>query len=243
MAEIKIDRFSQKLAEIRKAARRLSRTVRGRKPGTGFAWRAARKILAAALAVMLPFLLVVKVSVWMHLDHGTPAYIAMLAGGLSMFVLLTVYVMLISWRLSGRWRLSSFVYRAVGVLVAVFCLYSILFISAGNVKSQQVKSTYASLHPLLRLAVSTLVMADADLVVTDAARSREDYARMGIPLNERSLHFRQRTGYVHAVDLRTTGRGEVRNFIVSTYFDLMGFTTIRHVGTADHLHVSLPVPN
>jgi len=33
----------------------------------------------------------------------------------------------------------------------------------------------------------------------------------------------------------------VRNRLVQAYFWSMGFATLRHVGTADHLHVELPL--
>jgi len=42
------------------------------------------------------------------------------------------------------------------------------------------------------------------------------------------------------LDLRTIGRSERRNRLTAAYFQLMGFRTLRHLGTADHLHVSLP---
>ena len=47
-------------------------------------------------------------------------------------------------------------------------------------------------------------------------------------------------GHVYAVDIRTKGRKEWQNSLVRGYFRAMGFETLRHVGTADHLHVSLP---
>jgi len=34
----------------------------------------------------------------------------------------------------------------------------------------------------------------------------------------------------------------VKNRLVQLYFWCLGFGTLRHVGTADHLHVELPVP-
>jgi hypothetical protein len=64
---------------------------------------------------------------------------------------------------------------------------------------------------------------------------------MGLPVNDGTLHYRQRDGWAHAVDLRTNGRGEVVNRLVELYFRVMGFRTLRHVGTADHLHVELPL--
>ncbi len=64
---------------------------------------------------------------------------------------------------------------------------------------------------------------------------------MGLPLYEGTLHFKQADGYAHAVDLRTLGHSAVRNFLMRGYCGVMGFRTLRHVGTADHLHVSLPI--
>ncbi|HEY3279134.1 MAG TPA: hypothetical protein VGJ83_01375, partial [Gemmatimonadales bacterium] len=82
-------------------------------------------------------------------------------------------------------------------------------------------------------------LVDPKMVVTDMRRARVDYSRMKLPVNETSLHYRQADGWVHAVDLRTTGRGALKNGLVRAYFWLMGFDTLRHVGTADHLHVEL----
>ena len=89
------------------------------------------------------------------------------------------------------------------------------------------------------VALSTIVLVDPDLVVTDMGRVPESYRRMGLPVNHRTKHYRQSDGWVHAVDLRTRGRGEIRNRVVQLYFWSMGFSTLRHVGTADHLHVQL----
>jgi hypothetical protein len=96
---------------------------------------------------------------------------------------------------------------------------------------------YTATHPLLRIAVSTLILVDRDAVITDLARTADDYPRMGLPIHPRSLHYRQEDGWVHAVDLRT--RGPLRSLLVEWYFRAMGFDTLRHVGTADHLHVAL----
>ena len=64
---------------------------------------------------------------------------------------------------------------------------------------------------------------------------------MGLSANDGSLHYRQHDGYTHAADLRTVGRGAVQNRLVQLYFWSMGFGTLRHAGTADHLHVELRV--
>ena len=125
--------------------------------------------------------------------------------------------------------------------MVAYCGYALIYLSSANAKSDRVRAYYASLHPLLRVALSTLILADRDLVVTDLAREPEAYAAMGLAPNDGSLHYVQRDGYAHAADLRTAGRGELENRLVQAYFWSMGFATLRHVGTGDHLHVELPV--
>ncbi len=191
--------------------------------------------------LVLPFLLLVKVSVGLYLSSSMSPWVCLGLAAAVTTILLVLVTMLFSYRICRRFVPTGLSVRAIGGLVGAYCVYSLVFISGANVKSDAVAETYRSLHPLLRLSVSTLVVADGELVVTDAARSSEDYAAMGLPVNEGSLHFIQRTGYVHAVDLRTIGRSPARNSLVAVYFRLMGFRILRHVGTADHLHVSLPV--
>ena len=117
-----------------------------------------------------------------------------------------------------------------------------LFLSTVNAKTDDVREYYRTVHPLLRVALSTAIFASRDMVVTDTRREPADYERMGLPTLDNSLHFVQKTGYVHAVDLRTVGRAEWKNLLMVGYFRVLGFRTLRHVGTADHLHVSLAPP-
>ena len=93
----------------------------------------------------------------------------------------------------------------------------------------------------MRLGASTYFIFDRDAVVTDLERTAEDYLAMGLPINETSLHFKLEDRYVHAMDLRTIGRSPRRNALTVAYFRIMGFRSLHHVGTADHLHVSLPL--
>ena len=98
-------------------------------------------------------------------------------------------------------------------------------------------------HPIIRLATSSLVYLDKDIIVTDAKRSPEDYRRMGLQAKKHSLHYKQQDGYSYALDLRTKGRSEFSNTLTSAYFRAMGFNVLRHGGTADHLHISLFNPD
>ena len=86
-----------------------------------------------------------------------------------------------------------------------------------------------------------MILVDPGSVITDAGRSQGDYALMGLPPREQSLHYRHADGYVHALDFRTTGRSRVRNLAVHVGFRALGFRVLRHGGTGDHLHVSLPI--
>jgi len=85
-------------------------------------------------------------------------------------------------------------------------------------------------------------LLDGDLVVTDTRRTPVDYERMGLPTADWSMHYTQADGYAHAMDLRTIGRSGVRNWLTGLYFKALGFRVLRHVGTADHLHITLPLP-
>jgi len=117
---------------------------------------------------------------------------------------------------------------------------AVLFFSSSNLKNPQLKSEINALHPILRLGMSTLIYVDKELIVTDASREPEDYRKMGLPSKKASLHYKQpSTNYAHAVDIRTQRRAGWKNFLVKKYFDLLGFNTLRHGGTADHLHVSI----
>jgi hypothetical protein len=130
---------------------------------------------------------------------------------------------------------------AAGVGIA-YVGWALVFVASENVKSEDVRAGYSSVHPLLRVASSALILADPAAVITDTGRTPEDYWLMGLSPNEASLHFEQGNGYVHAMDLRTIGRPEWRNRAVELAFWALGFHSLRHVGTADHLHVSLRLP-
>src|SRR6266540_2397248 len=128
--------------------------------------------------------------------------------------------------LHGALRLFAIVALPFVVLVrsAVFYYgYSLLYVSQVNAKADAVRAYYTAVHPLLRLALSTWILVDPDIVITDTRRAREDYPRMKLPVNETSLHYRQADGWVHAVDLRTARRGWLRSRLVQAYFWAMGF--------------------
>lgn len=197
-------------------------------------------MLVAGLGIF-PFFLLIRTSLFLNLTYGWNGWLALSGGIGATILLLLVYILLLFRRVSSKKALLKFSLAGTSMLVLSFCLYGVMYLSTVNAKSEDIREVYRSLHPVLRVAVATTTLADGGLVITDIHRTPEDYAAMGIPLNERSLHFTQSTGYVHAIDLRTIGRNEFRNMLLQNAFEFMGFQTIRHTGTADHLHVDLPV--
>jgi len=230
-----------KLAALREWERLEARIAA---PGRPPQWRPlARRALVLAgklgLLAVLPFFVLVRGSVFLYAHSGYGPWLA-LAGGLGCtLVVVTAYAAWLSHRLTGRVNVLSLARRVALPLVLAYCGYALIYLSSGHAKSDQVRAYYSSLHPLLRVALSTWLLVDRDIVITDVARRRADYAAMGMRPNDGSLHYVQEDGYIHAVDLRTRGRGVVKNRLVQLYFWTVGLGTLRHVGTGDHLHVEL----
>ena len=236
-----------KLAKLKREARRewrrraaAIRSTLSRDKLSHLAREVALTVLKLTAIVALPFVALVRTSAYLYL-HLMPTWAALATGALLTLLVVAAYAAWLSRQFTGRTRFLTMTKWVALPLVVGWCTYTLLFLASVNSKTDAVRSYYATVHPILRVALSTVILADRGLVVTDLGRLPEDYGRMRLHPNERSLHYRQRDGWVHAVDLRTRGRGAVKNAAVQAYFWVMGFDTLRHVGTADHLHVELPV--
>ena len=204
------------------------------------AWRAALALAArTALLAVLPFFVLIRASVLLYSRYHWHTWAALAGGAALTLVVVALYASWLSRRLTGRFRFRLVVRRVALPLVLAYCVYCLVYVSSLNAKSEGVRGYYTSLHPLLRMALATWILVDKDIVITDLARRPEDYAAMRLRSNGASQHYRQADGYVHAADLRTAGRGGVKSRLVQAYFWVTGFDTLRHVGTADHLHVEL----
>lgn len=202
------------------------------------------KVAAAVCALaVLPFLVLIRGGVFAYREWGLGTWPSLLLAALATVAILGAYAWLASRRLGAGAGLRKVLVRAAAGVGIAYVLYALIFVAGGNVKSDDVRAEYRSMHPLLRIASSALILADPAAVITDAGRTSEDYRLMGLPPNEASLHFEQEDGFVHALDLRTNGRWELRNRTVELAFWALGFHSLRHVGTADHLHVSLRLPD
>ena len=194
----------------------------------------------------MPFVFLIRGAVYFH-DHYLLSPWVAIGGGIAItVVLLFIYMSFLYGRLTGKLGSSgSLKWRSIMALILVlgYSIYGLVFLSGSNVKHAEIQKEYRSLHPILRLSISTILFLDQEMLLTDAKRQPEDYRRMGLKTKKRSLHYPQKNGFVHAVDIRTKGRSEIRNFLLINYFKLMGLNTLRHVGTADHLHISLQSPD
>ena len=250
-----MDAIAVKLERLKREARReWKRTWRLRlrhaTPSTATEWRGLAGALAVgslkvALIIGLPFAVLVRGAVFIYQHAQTSVWLAMLVAAFLSAGVVTAYAVWVARKVTrkggrgGRALVIPLAKWVATPLVLFYCSYSLLYIASVNAKSEPVRAYYRSVHPLLRLSLSTLILIDRDMLITDAGRQPEDYTRMGLPTNSRTRHYRQADGWIHAVDLRTTGRGAIKNRGVQLYFWLMGFDTLRHVGTADHLHVEL----
>ena len=199
-------------------------------------------ILRLLFFIVLPFFLLIRVSVYFYLTLQVFPWLAVIGGILSSAIVLLLYVLYHLYNFTGSLGSLNRIkrtYWVVTALVLVYCAPGLLYLSTSNAKNEEVRKEFRTLHPVLRMGISTLTLVDKNLILTDANRYPEDYGKMGLPTKNHSLHYKQSNGFVHAVDLRTRGKGELRNRMVSWYFRALGFNTLRHVGTADHLHVSI----
>ena len=205
-----------------------------------------RALLGGAVGlvvVLLPLFLLLRGGVFAYHTWGLGPWTSLALGVLATAGLLAVYAFVLTRKLGAGPRTRRVLIRGAAAAAVVFTGYGLVFIASENVKSEAVRAEYASVHPLLRVAASALVLLDPGSVITDAGRTPEDYWLMGLPAAEASLHFEQDTGFVHALDLRTRDRSEMRNRMVELTFWALGFHSLRHVGTADHLHLSLRLPD
>ncbi|MEZ4774664.1 MAG: hypothetical protein R3D00_15875 [Bacteroidia bacterium] len=195
------------------------------------------------IMIAAPFWLIIRGSVYLYEHHHWYHWLAILLMFILAFAVIMIYFVMIWQWFTGTKTLDKSALKikawlAAGLLV-FYGGYTLINLSGANAKTEKVRKEFSSLHPLLRMSAGTLLLLDQSVLITDLSRVKEDYHAMGLKTGKNSLHYKQKDGYVHAMDLRTKGHGEIRNKLLQLYFILMGFNTLRHSGTADHLHISL----
>jgi len=200
------------------------------------------QIVKLILLLIFPFILLIRGAVYFHVSHYASPWVAIVGGLLLTVVILFIYFSFLYGKMSGKFGNKGAIKRRFIIaflFVFLYAVHGIFYYSGKNLKNPNLKSEITKVHPILRLSVSTVIHLDKSLIITDTNRVPEDYKKMGLKSKKHSLHYVQKNGYAHALDLRTKNRSELRNNLLIYYFKLMGFQTLRHVGTADHLHISL----
>lgn len=198
-------------------------------------------ISAAFALLILPFFVLIRTAVYMNVEQNINGWVSILVGASGSILFLVICFGIVLRKTKHRKVWLKLIFSGISMFLLGFCLSAVLYLSSVNSKTEGVREVYRSLHPILRLSVATVTLADKNLVITDIRRQSEDYAKMGLSQVQASYHFVQKDGYVHAIDLRTIGHSFIRNLILKQSLNVMGLQTIRHTGTADHLHVYLPV--
>ena len=201
--------------------------------------RALLWIVVSPFLGVLPFIVVLRISVVAYQEDIVTGWESLGIGIISAVLLICVYIAAFMWTFGIRRRFFMPLLNICLTAMLCYSGYALFHMTTANAKTAEVRSYYTSLHPFLRVAVKNVTLFDEDIVITDIQRTKDDYRSMGMSVHEYSLHFRQPTGFVHALDVRTKGRSRMANLMVELYFVLMGFETLRHSGTADHLHVAL----
>jgi hypothetical protein len=199
--------------------------------------------LTLLVLVLVPVPVMLRVAVFCYLRLNLNEWLSLGIGTVVSFLILFAFTMWVYKKWSQRKKINATVrfrnLKIAGVVLGFYLIYGLIFISGTSAKSAEIRDQYTQLHPILRVATGTMLLFDRSLIITDLARTHDDYEKMGLGKKKKSLHYVQTDGYVHAVDLRTNGRADWKNSFVKLYFEALGFNTLRHIGTADHLHVSL----
>ncbi|MDZ7806208.1 MAG: hypothetical protein U5K71_03735 [Gracilimonas sp.] len=219
------------------------------KPGTSVTENAKRPMWTRILwmtalgvcLILLPFFILVRTSVFLNVSYQVNGWVAIGAGITTTILLLLIYLLYAFKRMPNKTRILKFGAISISAIVTSFCIYGLIYLSSVNSKTEAVRSYYRNLHPILRVSVATVSLAARDFLITDIKRSPEDYLDMGLTPLQNSMHYPQNSGYVYAIDIRTIGKSEIRNKLLQFTFYALGFNTLRHYGTADHLHISLPL--
>ena len=199
-------------------------------------------ILRLIFIIVFPFALLIRGAVYAHTEYHTIPFLSIGSSVAITAFCIFLYVNIAYGYMFRKWSSRDLIKQKLVfsvVVVLIMAIHLVFFISNNNLKNSNLKKGYVELHPILRLSTSMLSKIDQKLVITDTSRKKSDYSAMGLATNENSLHFPQKDKYAYAIDLRTRGRNSIQIFLIENYYKLMGFKVLRHVGTADHLHISL----
>ena len=204
--------------------------------------RSVSWVMGMGILVATLFAILVRGSVF---SYDTWAFGASLS--LVSAVLMTVPLLLLGARviIRGRGivrRFQLMLIRGAIMIAFIYIGYAVLYVASTNAVPDEIREEYQTIHPLLRLAASPVIVFDPSAFRHPDGSVLEDYRLMGLSANEANLHFVQKDDLIHSLDLVTDNRSEWRNRAIELGFWALGFHSLRHRGVGDHLHVSLRLP-
>ncbi len=204
--------------------------------------RSVSWVMGMGILVATLFAILVRGSVF---SYDTWAFGASLS--LVSAVLMTVPLLLLGARviIRGRGivrRFQLMLIRGAIMIAFIYIGYAVLYVASTNAVPDEIREEYQTIHPLLRLAASPVIVFDPSAFRHPDGSVLEDYRLMGLSANEANLHFVQKDDLIHSLDLVTDNRSEWRNRAIELGFWAFGFHSLRHRGLGDHLHVSLRLP-
>src|SRR2546426_7333079 len=169
-----MDTVAVRLAKLKREAqkewkRKWRQKLRQATPANSAEWRALGADVAVALLkivmiIALPFAVLVRGSVFIY-EHGTRSvWLAVLTAGILTGGVVTAYAVWIARKLmrrgvrGGRALVMPVAKWVALPLVLFYCGYSLLYLASVNAKADPVRAYYGSVHPLLRLALSTAIL-------------------------------------------------------------------------------------
>ena len=204
--------------------------------------RSVSWVMGMGILVATLFAILVRGSVF---SYDTWAFGASLS--LVSAVLMTVpFLLLGAWVIiRGRGivrKVRHTLIRGTISIAFIYMGYAVLYVASTNAVPDEIREEYQTIHPLLRLAASPVIVFDPSAFRHPDGSVLEDYRLMGLSANEANLHFVQKDDLIHSLDLVTDNRSEWRNRAIELGFWAFGFHSLRHRGLGDHLHVSLRLP-
>ena len=204
--------------------------------------RSVSWVMGMGILVATLFAILVRGSVF---SYDTWAFGASLS--LVSAVLMTVpFLLLGAWVIiRGRGivrKVRHTLIRGTISIAFIYMGYAVLYVASTNAVPDEIREEYQTIHPLLRLAASPVIVFDPSAFRHPDGSVLEDYRLMGLSANEANLHFVQANDLIHSLDLVTDNRSEWRNRAIELGFWAFGFHSLRHRGLGDHLHVSLRLP-
>ena len=204
--------------------------------------RSVSWVMGMGILVATLFAILVRGSVFSYDTWALGASLSLVSAVLMTvpFLLLGAWVIIRGRRIGRRVQLMFI--RGAIMIAFIYIGYAVLYVASTNAVPDEIREEYQTIHPLLRLAASPVIVFDPSAFRHPDGSVLEDYRLMGLSANEANLHFVQANDLIHSLDLVTDSRSEWRNRAIELGFWALGFHSLRHRGVGDHLHVSLRLP-